>query len=129
MLISLSQCAGLSPLFKPGTILIPKRFIPFDVKTSTVHKSNAYQVKNEFLDHLTNIFLTNDAGKSICSVHYTFAENALKSYQSANLSKERLACVPPTKSEFWLQFEESDIVQVSDLWNPKTHDEPITVVY
>ncbi|MCJ7637363.1 MAG: hypothetical protein MUO21_07720, partial [Nitrososphaeraceae archaeon] len=53
ILISLSQCAGLSPQHMPGTLHIANTFYPFD--GNTIYKSKAYTVDNDLFTRLPEI--------------------------------------------------------------------------
>lgn len=112
ILISLSQCAGLSSSsiqgahnLKAGTFIIPNAFIPFDVKTNTIYESKKYQVNNSLIDNLDKIDIK----------HYSIADKLLQSYISSNPEKKFGVDKP--------NIIKGELLQVADIWNPTSPNE------
>jgi hypothetical protein len=116
ILISLSQCAGLEPSYKPGDILIPDSFIPYNIYSNTVDNSKKYQVPNHINKSLNTI---------LCSTlleHVIMSVNA--NYMSYNKGKENhQADIDVIKKNIYT----SNILHVDDLWNPLNGDELVTI--
>lgn len=107
-------------------LLIPKRFIPFDIASSSIQPSRGYEARNDLVASLKSIFLTESA---IISPHFLFAQLCMSDYVSPNPAKVSAPVQLPTGAKFWQQFQESDVLQVSDLWNPLSPDDSITVFH
>lgn len=121
--LSFSQCAGFLACQPPGTLLIPSRFVPFDVKSNTVYLSKAYQVENGLLSDVAQIATAKE--------HHEFAAKFLVGYQSQNPNKPNsdLTSVIET-ADFLHSFRTPKaLIQVSDLWNPtvQTANHPILI--
>ena len=127
LLISLSQCAGLTPKFKPGDLIIPLKFIPYDIQNKIIKLSEAYRVHHELfdIDHYKrddkNGFWRLD--DILASKFNKFAVNFINdNYQSKNTAKSENKAMEFTRKDFNL----GRIAQVNCLWNPT---DPSELVY
>lgn len=115
ILISLSQCAGLAPNLKPGALIVPKTFIPFDIPNAKIDLTQQYSVENDLMFRLSDI---------LGSKYHPFAVIYIRHhYESANPNKQHLA--DPLVQE---DFHETPILQVDRLWNPRDPKESITLI-
>jgi hypothetical protein len=121
--LSLSQCAGFLSCQPPGTLLIPSRFVPFDVKSNTVYMSKSYEVANGFLADVVQIAQAKE--------HHEFAAKCLIKFKSQNVKKalsDLQGTIDP--ADFLDSFRvPTALLQVSDLWNPTqlTANQPISI--
>lgn len=114
ILLSLSQCAGLDEGLRPGDIIIPKIFIPFDVENKTIDVNKFYIVKNHFGEILENLLISKYHEFSIKYVNDNYLSlNKNKKYKAIQL------CID--------DFNETPILQVNALWNPDDIFEKISV--
>lgn len=110
--LSFSQCAGFLSCQPPGTLLIPNRFTPFDVKTNTVHSSKAYQVNNSLQEDIVEIALARE--------YHDFAAKCTMNYQSQNKKKVPSDVLGPLDPADFIDCFRlpNNLLQVTDLWNP-----------
>lgn len=116
ILISLSQCAGLDPRFKAGTLLIPNQFIPYDIDNQSINLTQKYKVDNNLLTNLKEIISSRfyDASINLINNHYI----------SSNPQKINDKCQKISMHNFHI----TDILQVDKLWNPKNINEMINII-
>jgi len=113
ILISLSQCAGLSEDYLPGTLHIANRFVPFSISKgcTVIEESKEYTVDNDLFTRLDDIIASTFNEESVWYVNkYYKSENPVKHNHQAHLF---------TKND----FPETVILQVDGIWNPKDPDE------
>lgn len=114
ILMSISQCCGLDPNYFPGAILLPDNFIPFDIKKNIIYNQKSYVGVNDLVSTIDEI---------ISSPHKSIIVNYInKFYISANKNKNYQAKIL-TKDDFII----SNILQVSDLWNPTDPNELVNI--
>jgi hypothetical protein len=106
MMLSLSQCAGLSPTLTPGTMFAPTTFIPYDIEKKTVNPKQSYTVVNQ---------LVTDIDQILQSAHMAHAVEQLRPYKSANSTKTHIVPTEFTSADFVTTVK---ILHVSALWNP-----------
>ena len=114
ILISLSQCAGLSEKYLPGTLHIANTFLPFDGKT--IFKSKEYTVENDLMTRLPDILAS--------KYNELVVEYVNKTYKSYN---------PLKKDDKAYKFKDSDFIrskvsQIDGLWNPIDGNELISLL-
>ncbi|XWV26537.1 hypothetical protein QJ857_gp0530 [Tupanvirus soda lake] len=105
LLISLSQCAGLDPKLLPGSLIIPNKFVPYDIDTNTVYESLSYNVPNLLNQDLNSIIYSKFNSYSVKYIN--------DNYTSANPNKKFFA-----KNFSQNDFNFTNILQVNELWNP-----------
>jgi len=110
ILISFSQCAGLSPVYAPGSILVADTFVPYDVTTNTICFGKKYHATNDIFRSLFEMIKQD--------YHSIIIDYVNKTYVSHNPNKKHQAC--PIVAE---DFVVTEILQVNDLWNPTNPDE------
>lgn len=113
ILISLSQCAGLDPKYEPGALLIPNRFIPYDIDSRTVFINQSYERQNDLQQNIDKIFQSNSEGLDYVRSNYK-SKNQKKNYSLSLLKRD----------DFYI----TDILQVNKLWNPENSEELVTIV-
>lgn len=115
LLISLSQCAGLDPALEVGALVLPRRFLPYEIGTGTVHVGAGYTVENDLDVRL---------GDVLASRHHTYAVDYVNThYVSANPAKGSHRASPLSVAD----FKVSDVLQVDALWNPTDPDEIVSL--
>lgn len=102
ILISLSQCAGLNPVYEDGDLLYPTRFIPLNMKDESANSG----VQNHFSVVRNDMF---SGHLPECVKNYVN-----KYYVSDNITKKHNACLQSK------DFFPIDILVVDKLWNPNT---------
>ncbi len=114
ILISLSQCAGLSPQYTPGTLHIANTFYPFD--GNTIYKSQAYTVNNDLFTRLPKILESeyNQLSVDYVNSHYKSYNPLKKDHQAHKLQQS--------------DFIESKVLQISGLWNPTDKEQLISIL-
>jgi hypothetical protein len=111
ILISLSQCAGLSEDYLPGTLHIANRFVPFSKGCTVIEESKEYIVDNDIFTRLDDIIASSFNEESVWYVNkYYRSENPVKKDHHAHLFTKK-------------DFPETVILQVDGIWNPKDPDE------
>lgn len=114
VLISLSQCAGLSPEYPPGSMFVPNEFIPFDLDQGVILGNQRYAVDNALTPELLLEILQSPLGMHVCNFvnQYYRSSSEAKKGDPAHIARVPEAspvhCVP--------------LLQVSRIWNP-THAE------
>ena len=114
ILISFSQCAGLDEKLPAGTLIIPDKFIPYDIDNKTVLMKDKYHAENSLLF---------DIFKIIDSKYYSHAVNFInKNYKSSN----------PTKNHYQAKICDimcfyRPLLKVDKLWNPTNHLEIVNI--
>jgi hypothetical protein len=103
ILVSLSQCAGLDPEIPPGALILPKDFIPYNIRDKTVLLSNKYSVPND-LNNTWKLILEDPLFEKCNTIVNT-------NYKSANKTKinHRVDII---------NVYHADVLQVTDLWEP-----------
>ena len=114
ILISLSQCAGLSEL-EPGTLLVPDTFIPYDIKNRAVHITRQYFVNNDLIGKIKDILNS--------KYHELSMKYIQQHYISANKKKQHKARLLIEED-----FHQTAMLQVAELWNPKNPEEEIHII-
>lgn len=116
ILISLSQCAGLSRFINPGDMIISDTFIPYDVANKKIIQSKKYNVKNHLIETYKDIVESN---YNVFSVHYINnhykSKNPRKYVNTAKLIKYNDFIIKP-------------ILQVDALWNPESDMEILEII-
>lgn len=116
ILISLSQCAGLDPIFKPGALITPNIFIPYDIDSSKIITKNKYHSENSLLFDLVDILKSPHHRNAIKQVN--------EKYISSNPEKNNFRASKFIFDDFHLE----NIFQVNKLWNPQNPDEEINII-
>jgi len=114
ILISLSQCAGLSPIHESGALYISDTFVPFRTK-GNIHVNQQYKVKNDLIRRLGRILRSEFHLKTINYVN--------QHYRSYNPLKHNDKTKVLTKND----FIRTPILQVDGLWNPTDENQIILV--
>jgi hypothetical protein len=114
ILISLSQCAGLSPIHEPGTLYISDVFVPFQTK-GFININKQYKVKNDLIRRLGKILRSEF---HLRTIHYVNQH-----YKSYNPLKQNHKTKILTKND----FVRTPILQVDGLWNPTDKNQIILV--
>jgi len=116
ILISLSQCAGLSPDLPVGALIIPNEFIPYDIDSKMINGDHQYSVVNDLNRIIENI---------LNSPYHQYAVNLInQKYQSHNPSKNGRHSASMMVNN---NFVVTKILQVSKLWNPVDRTEMIKI--
>lgn len=116
ILLSFSQCAGLDPELKPGDMLIPTEFVPYNIKNKEVNVKNMYTIENDVNIRLDDI---------LKSRYHIFSVDCVnRMYESKNKSKSE----HKAKLLKLYDFIETPILQVDDLWNPSNKNELVSVI-
>jgi hypothetical protein len=109
VLISLSQCVGVgSSVMSAGDMLMADTFIPYEIKTDTMHLSKKYKVKNSLIDDYSD-FLNSD--------YLQYAIENFKEYKSANPNKKHTV---PDREEF--VFINCTFLHLNGIWEPKGNE-------
>jgi hypothetical protein len=116
ILLSFSQCAGLSDVNIPGNIILPVKYIPFDINKGIVYESNAIDVNdgNHFkktLSAIVNSSIFREVEKVINEQYHSFN---------------------PNKKHLCNKFAIDDIIygailHANGLWNPVDNKEKLLV--
>lgn len=114
ILISLSQCAGLSPMHEPGTLYMSNAFVPFHTNGS-IGVNKQYKVKNDLIRRLDRILKSEF---HLRTIHYIN-----EYYRSYNPLKHKHRTKVLTKND----FIRTPILQVDGLWNPTDKNQMIVV--
>jgi len=114
ILFSYSLVAGFNPKFLPGTLTLPKEFIPFDIHKYDLLRDEKYSVRN---------CLLNDLDKIVAQPQEKYFETLNRSFQSENPKKQHKAKLL-TKAD----FHAVTVLQVNGLFNPKDLEKSVTVV-
>ena len=115
ILISLSQCAGLSEEYIPGTLHIADTFVPFSNNCTIIEESKRYRVNNDLSIRIDDIIASHFNEESVQFINMNYkSENPIKEHHKANLF---------TKND----FPTSVILQVDGIWNPTDPNELIKV--
>lgn len=115
ILISLSQCAGLGYESKPGDMIIPETFIPYDVTNKTINIKESYKIKNHLIEILNDILFS--------KYHNFSIEYINDNYESANKNKKHNAMKLHN-----IDFIVASILQVNALWNPTDLSEMVKTI-
>jgi hypothetical protein len=115
LLISLGQCAGIEPTFMPGTLLIPKQFIPYNISKRLICAYAAYDVENQLIIDLNDILNSKYNDYAVTFIN--------KNYVSANPNKNDMAS--KIKME---DFKLTNILQADELWNPTNPKELVSII-
>ncbi|QKF93957.1 hypothetical protein QKU48_gp0499 [Fadolivirus algeromassiliense] len=116
ILISLSQCAGLSKYYNPGDMILADTFIPYNVTEKKIYLNKKYKVDNHLLKIINDI---------INSQYNLFSVNFVNNnYTSKNGLKNNNKATIITENDFFV----FPILQVDDLWNPEDNNEMIELV-
>ncbi|CRX37932.1 hypothetical protein [Estrella lausannensis] len=105
IVISIGMAAGLHPEWKSGTVLMPYRFIPFDIHSMALLPSLSYEVKNHLCEALDAILAKQDP---------QLIEQINKGFASLNPAKINEQTKPLTKED----FHDARLLQVNGLFNP-----------
>jgi hypothetical protein len=116
LLISLSQCAGLDPKLGPGALIVPNKFIPYDIDTNTIQLNKTYTVDNHLVNELQTI---------VKSTYNFYAMSYINSnYMSYNKNKNG---TDPIIKLHEKDFYRTPILQVNKLWNPTNDSEKVEI--
>lgn len=115
ILISLSQCAGLGYELKPGDMIIPETFIPYDITNKTINVNESYKIKNHLHKILNDILLS--------KYHMFSIEYINNNYESANKNKKHKVI-----QLYNTDFTITPILQVNALWNPIDPSEMVNII-
>lgn len=116
ILISLSQDAGLTPKYMPGTLHIFNTFIPFDAKTNIIYKKDEYTVNNDLFVRLDNILQSKYNQLAVSYVNENFkSHNPCKVNDKAHIF---------TRSD----FIESICLEVKGIWEPENKHQEILIL-
>jgi hypothetical protein len=115
ILISLSQCAGLSLEHIPGTLYVANKFIPYDVNTSMVNTLQKYRVVNDLVFRIGRMLKSEYNIKSV--------EYVNQNYKSNNPGKINNKAHVLTSND----FIDTTILQLDGLWNPKNKNELVLI--
>ena len=117
ILISLSQCAGLSYEIKPGDMIIPDTFIPFDVTNKIINVKESYKVKNNLIEILCDLLFS--------KYHMFGIDYINKNYESSNKTKNKKHKATILHIS---DFTITPILQVNALWNPTDSLEVVKII-
>lgn len=105
VVLSIGVAAGIHPSWKSGTVMVPHRFIPFDIHNMALMLPLTYEVKNHLSTVLDNVINLQDHELLYAiNTHYA-SKNSTKSQEyTGALIKE--------------DFRPARILQVNGLFNP-----------
>lgn len=115
ILLSFSQCAGLSSKLKPGDMIIPSIFIPYNIRKQRINKDQSYDVANHLMYSMERIL---ESKFNMYSVNYV-----TNNYKSANLKKQNDKVGKLQQSDFF----DGRILEVNELWNPTDTNELVNI--
>lgn len=113
VVLSLSQCAGIDPKYRPGTFLVPNKFIPFEKKTISV--ATQYTVQNDLNDQPVSIL---SFSRIVDYVNSSL--NTSQGYQSSNRSKRQQRAVELQDQDV---HRNVTLLEYSEIWNPQNKDQ------
>ncbi len=108
VLISLSQCAGLSKNFSAGTLIIPEEFIETQIINDELYISERRHIVKNDLTYTIGEIIRSDLNEECCKIVST-------KYVSANPQKNKTIDIVELED-----FHEGKILVVDKIWSPKT---------
>ena len=124
ILISLSQCAGLSPLSPPGSLFVSNTFIPYEVGSEMVPGNILLDKKvivpNDLKYRMSDILSSTFNLKSV-----DYVNNHYESFNHEKQNNKQHVARYFTQND----FNDTPILQVNALWNPVNKNEVVNVVY
>ena len=106
LVLSISLAAGLDPELKSGTILLPARFMPFDVNSHVLAKGATFEARNHLLESIDRVL----DGQS-----ETLVQQINERFLSPNPKKKDLLARELLDAD----FRRVTIIQASGLFYPK----------
>lgn len=106
IILSLSLASGFKPEWESGTLMIPEKFIPFNLQTMTIEQSNAYQVSNHFIKILPEV---------LEGQNFAVLQSVNTFYRSPNIKKlsQRAHMLSA------VDFHSATLLQADGIFNPK----------
>lgn len=106
IILSIGLASGFNSGWKSGTLLVPDRFVPFELGTMTLFQSMAFDAKNHLAEALPAI-IENQSSQLVDLINKDFlSPNKVKAHQVASRLKHE-------------DFHKATLLQADGLFNPK----------